>query len=277
MGLARDTGRNALRFEPDFRANGPLFLNIPVAVLAVLPMTGPMKFGEYLKSRRVELGWTQPDAAKRAGIEQSYLSKLETGKSIPSEDVYQRLVEAFSLEAEAMVAALYPAELDRLREIEAVRKLLLERVHEARLAARHWLYAGLAALVAGGGLIGLAQMDRGGPATHYTYQSAGVILPGEGLDVFAGVDDEPDRTAPDHAERVARRDALIARADEQTISIPDMRGPTFTETTPDGRRLWSLVGANAIQVPSRFGWAIVPGFALILGGLGCFFISWRRP
>lgn len=215
-----------------------------------------MKFGEYLKNRRTELGWTQPDAAAKASIEQSYLSKLETGKSFPSEDVYQRLVEAFSLDTEAMVAALYPAELDRLREIEAVRKLLLERDHDTRSTTRRWLYAGLAGLVLGGALVGLAQVDRGGAATHYTYQSYGVIQPGESPDIF---DEDP------------------ARADEQTISIPDMRGPTFTETVPEGRRMWHLVGANAVNVPARFGWALVPGFALIIGGLGCFFISWRRP
>lgn len=215
-----------------------------------------MKFGEYLKTRRTELGWTQPDAAAKAGIEQSYLSKLETGKSFPSEDVYQRLVEAFSLDTEAMVAALYPAELDRLREIEAVRKLLLERDHDTRTETRRWLYAGLAALVAGGALVGLAQVDRGGAATHYTYQSYGVVRPGESDEIFY---EDP------------------ARADEQTISIPDMRGPAYTETVPEGRRMWRLVGANAVNVPARFGWALIPGFALIIGGLGCFFISWRRP
>jgi transcriptional regulator with XRE-family HTH domain len=215
-----------------------------------------MKFGEYLKNQRTELGWTQPDAASKAGIEQSYLSKLETGKSFPSEDVYQRLVGAFSLNTEEMVSALYPAELDRLREIEAVRKLLLEREHDTRSTTRRWLYAGLAGLVLGGALIGLAQVDRGGAATHYTYQSYGVVRPGESDEVF---DEDP------------------ARAEEQTISIPDMRGPAYTETVPEGRRMWHLVGANAVNVPARFGWALVPGFALIIGGLGCFFISWRRP
>jgi transcriptional regulator with XRE-family HTH domain len=236
-----------------------------------------MKFGDYLKNRRIELGWTQPDAAAKAGIEQSYLSKLETGKSVPSEDVYQRLVKAFSLDTEAMVATLYPAELDRLREIEAVRKQLLERDHDSRFGTRRWLYAGLTALVAGGALLGLAQIDRGGAATHYTYQSYGVILPGESPEVFDAVDDEPARTAPDYAERIARRDALIARLDEQTISIPDMRGPAYTETLPEGRRIWHLVGANAVNVPARFEWALVAACALIIGGLGCFFISWRRP
>ncbi len=236
-----------------------------------------MKFGEYLKNRRSELGWTQPDAAAKAGIEQSYLSKLETGKSIPSEDVYQRLVEAFGIETEAMVAALYPAELDRLREIEAVRKHLLQRAHDTRSNTRRWLFAGLAMLILGGGLVGLAQVERGGAATHYVYQSSGVILPGESLDVFAGVDDAPEASARDDAERTARRDALIARVDERTISIPEMRGPTFIEDVADGRRVWSLVGASAVRTPDRFAWAIAPGLALIIGGLGCFFISWRRP
>ncbi len=225
-------------------------------------MTGPMKFGDYLKNRRTELGWTQPEAAARASIEQSYLSKLETGKSFPSEDVYARLVEAFSLDTEAMVGALYPAELDRLREIEAVRKHLLQREHDTRSVSRRWLYAGLGGLILGGALIGLAEVDRGGAATHYTYQSEGVIRAGETANVFDDIDDNPQ---------------LLARADERQIFILEMRGPAFTETVPDGRREWHLVGANAVLVPAKFGWALIPGFALLIGGLGCFFISWRRP
>lgn len=235
-----------------------------------------MKFGDHLRLRRTELGWTQPEAAAKAGIEQSYLSKLETGKSFPSADVYQRLVTAFSLDTDAMVGALFPAELDRLREIEAVRQHLLHRAHDSRAVTRRWLLAGLAALIGGGALIGLAQIDRGGPATHYTYQSPGIILPGEGPDVFDIMYDGPDRAAPDDAAWMARRDAISARFDEQTIFIPDMRGPAFTENLPEGRRVWHLAGANEVRTPARFGWAYVPGVALLLGGLGCFFISWRR-
>lgn len=221
-----------------------------------------MKFGEYLKERRTELGWTQPDAAAKAQIEQSYLSKLETGKSFPSEDVYQRLREAFSFDTKAVVDALYPAELDRLREIEAVRKHLLQREQDIRTVGRRWIYAGLAGLVLGGALIGLAQVDRGGAAMRFTYQSTGIIHAGESSDSFDDVGDNP---------------ALLARANEQTIFLPEMRGPAFTEAAPGGRREWRLVGANSAIIPAKFGWALVPGFAFLVGGLGCFFISWRRP
>ncbi|MBY0563975.1 MAG: helix-turn-helix transcriptional regulator [Hyphomonadaceae bacterium] len=236
-----------------------------------------MKFGDHLKDRRTELGWTQPEAAAKAGIEQSYLSKLETGKSFPSEDVYQRLVDAFGLDTGAMTDLLYPAELDRLRDIETVRKHLLQRQHDTRAITQRWLLAGLAMLILGGALIGLAQVERGGVDNRYTYQSDGVILAGESLEVFAGIDDAPEPSAPDYAARLARRDALIARLDERTISLSEMRGPTFIESIPEGNRLWRLVGATAVSTPARFGWALVPGFALILGGLGCFLISWRRP
>ena len=236
-----------------------------------------MNFGDYLKSRRTELGWTQPEAAAKVRIEQSYLSKLENGRSIPSEEVYQRIAAAYGLDTEAMVVSLYPAELDRLREIEAVRKHLFKAAQNTGAARRGWLYAGLAALVLGGGLIGLSQTSRGGTVTQYTYQSSGVILPGESLDVFAGVDDNPDPADPSQQARLARRDSLLARIDEKTISIPDMRGPVFLETVPEGRRAWHLVGAGAVTRPDRYGWALIPGFALALGGLGCFLISWLRP
>ena len=50
----------------------------------------------------------QPAAAARARIEKSCLSKLETGKPVPSEAVCQRLVEAFGINTAAMVSAQFP-------------------------------------------------------------------------------------------------------------------------------------------------------------------------
>lgn len=50
-----------------------------------------MKFGVYLRSLREKAGWTQPEAAEKIEIEQSYLSKLETGKCFPSEDIFSKL------------------------------------------------------------------------------------------------------------------------------------------------------------------------------------------
>jgi transcriptional regulator with XRE-family HTH domain len=216
-----------------------------------------MQFGDYLRQRRTELGWTQPEAAARVQIEQSYLSKLENGKSIPSGDVYHRLVDAYAIDATAMVGALFPSELDRLREIDALRDVVLAKSRRGAESPRRQMLLGIAALAVGGGFIGYSMVDPGGTLRQYTYQSSGVIA------VNAPADTEIDPDAPG--------------ADERTRFLAEMRGPMFTEQVPNGKRIWMLVGSNDIARPPRHIWALIPGIALIVGGLGCFFAAsrWR--
>jgi transcriptional regulator with XRE-family HTH domain len=95
-----------------------------------------MKFGDYLRQKREEKNWTQPEASAAAGIEQSYLSKLETGKSWPSEDVFARLASAYGIDVDDMVRHVASSELSRLREIAAVRSAILEIQNGQRLFAR---------------------------------------------------------------------------------------------------------------------------------------------
>jgi|TARA_R100000049_G_C1955376_1_gene108901 transcriptional regulator with XRE-family HTH domain len=214
-----------------------------------------MKFGEYLRHKRAERGWTQPEAAARAKIEQSYLSKLENGKSIPSGDIYHRLVDAYGIDAQEMVGVLFPGELDRLREIDSLRDLLLERSHSDIRTPRRLLIAGLAALMIGGGFVGFSQIEPARILTEYTYQSTGVIA------ANAPVDSEIAPGAPGE--------------DEQTRFITQMRGPMFTEKVPGGKRVWNLVGSGVTVKAPPYRWALIPGIALIIGGLGCFFVAWR--
>ena len=214
-----------------------------------------MKFGEYLRHKRAERGWTQPEAATRAKIEQSYLSKLENGRSIPSGDTYHRLVDAYGIDAQEMVSVLFPGELDRLREIDALRDLLLKRSHEDIKTPRRILIAGLAALIIGGGFVGFSQLEPARILTQYTYQSTGVIAANAPLDtdILPGAPED----------------------DEQTKFLTQMRGPMFTEQVPDGKRVWNLVGSDVIAKAPPYRWALIPGIALIIGGLGCFFVAWR--
>ena len=72
-----------------------------------------MKFGDYLRQKREEKNWTQPEASAAAGIEQSYLSKLETGKSWPSEDVFARVASVYGIEVDDMVRRVASSERSR--------------------------------------------------------------------------------------------------------------------------------------------------------------------
>jgi transcriptional regulator with XRE-family HTH domain len=56
-----------------------------------------MTLGEQLKKLRNAKALSQPDLASLAGIEQSYLSKLENDKSVPSNDIFRKLLMAFEL------------------------------------------------------------------------------------------------------------------------------------------------------------------------------------
>ncbi len=57
-----------------------------------------MNFGEKLRQLRNDKDLTQPELAEAMGIEQSYLSKLENDKSLPSNDVLNRILDVFGLE-----------------------------------------------------------------------------------------------------------------------------------------------------------------------------------
>ena len=61
-----------------------------------------MPFHENLRTLRLARGLTQPLLAEKAGIEQSYLSKLENGRSKPSEDVLARLAQALDVKPETL-------------------------------------------------------------------------------------------------------------------------------------------------------------------------------
>ena len=62
-----------------------------------------MKFGEKLRVLRNDKDLTQPELAEAMGIEQSYLSKLENDKSLPSNDVLNRILDVFDIEVGDLV------------------------------------------------------------------------------------------------------------------------------------------------------------------------------
>ena len=234
-----------------------------------------MKFGDYLRQKRQDRGWTQPEAALKGEIEQSYLSKIETGKAIPSEEVFDRLAEIYDLEASEFMSLLYPSELDRMREISAVRAVGLRNAKRQQAATQRWLYLGLSMFVLGGGLLGLTQVDSGQEIQLFTYQSPGVIGPEESLNLFDDVFDAASSDGEADDSRLQAQLSLQARIDLQTRSVPDYQGPSYIEEVEGGKRIWNLVGGETRSEPPRFRWAWVPGLALLLGGLACGFISWR--
>ena len=111
-----------------------------------------MPFHENLRTLRLARGLTQPLLAEKAGIEQSYLSKLENGRSKPSEDVLVRLAQALEVKLETL-----QQDGDEMEERRRV-----------------WVRAGLSAAAVGG----LAAMFLLGRATAIYPLSLGQVISG---------------------------------------------------------------------------------------------------
>lgn len=226
-----------------------------------------MKFGDYIRQKREEHGWTQPEAAARADIEQSYLSKLETGKSYPSEDIFGRLCDAYGFKPEEMAESVFSAELDKLREIKQVRKVVLGRQKSAVHLMRGWLVAGLLMIMTGGGMLGLAYSipDQ---ADIYKYRSEGVIKTDEPPMTFefllAGKADKDGKT---WAERI----------DFDFKTLRENRGDFFVEKVADGYRKYVLLEKRKQQSPTAISWHYALGTMFLFGGFACFYIArrWR--
>jgi transcriptional regulator with XRE-family HTH domain len=61
-----------------------------------------MNLSQKLIQLRKERGWTQAHAAQHIDIQQSYLSKLENGHFVPSDDVISKLCNAYNVKQEVL-------------------------------------------------------------------------------------------------------------------------------------------------------------------------------
>jgi transcriptional regulator with XRE-family HTH domain len=63
-------------------------------------MTGGMRFPALLRRYRERAGFSQARLAQLSGLDHSYLSRLESGRRMPTREVVLRLAEALALGSE---------------------------------------------------------------------------------------------------------------------------------------------------------------------------------
>lgn len=230
-----------------------------------------MKFGEYLKAQRDARGWTQPTAAEKIGIEQSYLSKLETGKASPSEDMFERLVAAYDIDVDAMANAVTLGELERLRDIAAIRDLVRRGQQATARDRRRWLVASLLLLAFGGALLSFVITERRYADTEIEYVSKGVVQDGESDFLYGGFATlEPAYIRSKHAD-----DPLAARLDPEYRWHAEDRGAYYIEPVDGGRRVFEKAGWRRVPptLNGHVGHALA--VAMLLAGLGGLFVARR--
>lgn len=224
-----------------------------------------MKLGDYLRLVRERREWTQPTAASKVGIEQSYLSKLETGKSYPSEEIFEKLTSAYQIDIDNLTAQVSDEELEKLRTVRSVHSNVLGNHRRENLNSRNWLVAGLIALTLSGASFGAAFVPDQGDR-KYQYRSQGLLLAGEQLSAFEAVN---------RGDTVLSQE-LLERLDQVDKVIDTYKGESFIEDTIEGRRFYQLYAQPESTKHSPIRFFIIPALALLFSAMGCFLIGLLR-
>ena len=232
-----------------------------------------MKFGDYLRNCRDKLEWTQPEAAAKIEIEQSYLSKLETGKSYPSEEIFNKLIEVYQIDADELYEKISSEELAKLKELKQVRSAILKKDHVKVTTTRGWLLTGFIMMMLGGTFFGIAIIPNHA-SVEYLYRSQGVLHPDEPLDQFSLINKQLDNS-PQHQKLITKQKELLARLDQMDEITDQDKGNAYVKSTMNGRRFFEKVSAKEAQRRHANRWFIAPAFMLIFGAVGCFYISRR--
>ncbi|MFT5675189.1 MAG: transcriptional regulator with XRE-family HTH domain [Paraglaciecola sp.] len=130
-------------------------------------------------------GLSQPQIAQKIGIEQSYLSKLENDKSIPSSEIFTALLEVFELFLEDFLEN-FDIQHDRVRlgQIPEFAQFINSQQQNRLTKQRKYLYVCGFLLVLGTTLSYVGCSKSIFSERRYQYESSGIVLAGEANDVF---------------------------------------------------------------------------------------------
>lgn len=223
-----------------------------------------MRLGEKIKLLRNELELTQPDLAAKAGIEQSYLSKVENEKGMPSFEIIERIAQALETTAFDLIDSLDPVyvkgNLSHIPEIAA--RYAQEKMKQDQRLKRRFIFG--AVMIAFGMfmvIVGNASILM--PETFYQYQSEGELKPGESIYQFEA------RPLMEIGETRAEMNSRIRsnreRINEKSILINDYRGENFVEEKDGKRRMFRLIRDKFVPQPLNE-MAIAMGMMILLVG-----------
>lgn len=231
-----------------------------------------MEFGNYLRNCREQQKWTQPEAAQKINIEQSYLSKLETGKSYPSEEVFNKLVTAYKIDINELYRQISLEELGKLKEIKQVRDVVLECSKAKVTTTRAWLIGGLIMISLGAAFLGRVIIPEPHNQSSYLYRSDGLLHLDEELDTFSLLQEKIPQS---DKSRLEKRKQLLSRIDQVDLQTTHYKGEGFVKNIEDKRRFFVLMGTSVIKREHSNRWFIIPAMMFLFGSGACFYISRR--
>ncbi len=207
-----------------------------------------MNFGEKLRDLRNEKKWTQPELADAIGIEQSYLSKLENERSMPSDNTLSRILEAFEIEIGELLNELDQRTKNQLRQLPQVADFLTREKSMLIQNRRRWLMVSVGLISIGVALIYAGRVDLFFPDHVYQYRSQGVVLEGEPKEIFEKSGFFlPGSVGQDRSEAQKYLDAIKARVNEHYVLSSEYKGNIYNLQVMGGSRTYYYDGERRID------------------------------
>lgn len=238
-----------------------------------------MNFGEKVKQLRAERNLTQPQLAQAIGIEQSYLSKLENDKSVPSADIFQAILRAFSVDVTTFLEGVDDKVVHRdLKQVPEVANHLNAQVNRKVHSIKAWLFTSAIACALGLTLVVAGYRGLLFSKIQYNYESDGVVLAGEPSNIFdihrGLLHDRLVAGMIDETQFKTLQEEFGRRANEDFALLDDYRGDAFVTKVEGGQRLYKLQR----ELPSdrrENRWITFFGALLAFGGVLGFVVEAR--
>lgn len=240
-----------------------------------------MNLGERIKKLRTERSLTQPQLAEAIGIEQSYLSKIENEKSVPSAEIFRAVLQALSVDVETFLEGIDERIVrTQLQHVPEVASHLNAKAAVRMHSIRAWLFGSATACVLGLTLFLAGHQGLLFPRQQFDYASQGVVLPGEPSDILSSymglllptlrVGGESDNSREIDALRVQYRN----RINEHHILTTDFRGKAFILPVEGGSRTYELVSSGEYERRENR-YLMLLGALLTFAGVLGFFVEHR--
>ncbi|MEZ7206007.1 helix-turn-helix domain-containing protein [Pseudoalteromonas sp. DY56-GL79] len=209
-----------------------------------------MTLGHFIKQIRTQKGLSQPQLAEQMCVEQSYLSKLENDKSVPSNEVFRKLLTALNLSLDECMQTLSTLgkreELSQIPDIEYWYKQ-----HQQSKQKQYKQLAIFAILLVsfGVGLFWSGYKQIFFSERLFEYESQGVLQAGEPVELYRKwrflLVPHSKNSDLEFVEQVEL--AMAKRLDKKTELFSDYRGGAYTESVTDGRRHYRFQGSRFVE------------------------------
>lgn len=244
-----------------------------------------MTLGELLKELRLAKGLSQPELAAKINIEQSYLSKIENGKSLPSSDILHKVLSSLDSSLQQVIDDhRLVGELSKLKQLPEVSALLNKRHQHIMYFQRKILMISSLLIVLAAVLFYTGFNKVFFTDDVYAYQSDGVLALNEPNDLLSNWEKYylnyekallgKDKSLLEQLNQYQLK--IAARQQPHTKLLYEFKGYQFVEEVAEGKRVYyQLSGFELKQRHIANAWLEIIGVALFVMGILGFILEYR--